>query len=184
MKTALQSKFQSITLFLLSVSIIAGSGILFHMSPIGKSLEHHMGLPLLYLIRGEQQVPEQVAIISLDRESQNSLNISSQLRKWPRALHAELIHKLKLENINALGYDIFFRERKNPESDIKFANAIKESNKVILFQYIKIDRIINRGEQNSVINFDSLINPLIDFSENSFTRRCKKIVPIFSPLIS
>ena len=69
-------------------------GVIISITPFGKELEENAGLHLLFKIRGVRRVPPDVVVITLDKASANHFNLPTAPRKWPRSLHAGLIHKL------------------------------------------------------------------------------------------
>ncbi|MDH5258020.1 MAG: adenylate/guanylate cyclase domain-containing protein, partial [Gammaproteobacteria bacterium] len=103
--------------------------------------------------------------------SQNKLNISSNISKWPRSLHTRLINELTRNQVRTISFDIFFRENRSTKGDEEFAAAIKRSGNVILFEYTKFDRVINVSENTesaeNIITAGSLIHPLPILAESA-----------------
>ena len=79
--------------------------------------------------RGEQEPPEEIAIVAIDDDS------LKQWGTWPwkRSLHAELVRKLSHAGARAMGFDVVFSEP-SPE-DKELAQAAQESGKVFFVAY-------------------------------------------------
>ena len=93
---------------LLSKATIAGLvvgalGLVISLTPFGASLEEDLGLHLLFKIRGPRRAPTDVVIITMCKASTKRLNVPGSPRKWPRLLHARLIHNLAQKNPAAIG---------------------------------------------------------------------------------
>jgi len=74
--------------------------------------------------------PNDVIVIAIDQDS------LSQIGRWPwsRAVHANLLQRLKPEQPAVIGLDVIFAEpeQSNPAADTLLATAIAESGKVVL----------------------------------------------------
>lgn len=86
----IQSRFKGISLGLL----IGLLGAVVSLTRWGSALEERFGLQLLFMLRGARLAPSSVAIVGMDEQSADFLDLPKDTRKWPRALHAQLIDRL------------------------------------------------------------------------------------------
>jgi len=107
---------------------LGGVGLMF--LTFGKGLED-WSYDLSFLTRGEQQV-DNVVVIDLGRDSYDQLNQSPE--SFDRALHAQLVQRLKADGAKLIVFDIEFpRERPHPpRSDQEFAAALRTAGNVVL----------------------------------------------------
>lgn len=74
--------------------------------------------------------PDDVILIAIDQDS------LMKIGRWPwsRAVHAQLLQRLKAEQPAAIGFDVVFAEpeQANPNADAMLAQAMAESGKVVL----------------------------------------------------
>ena len=85
------------------VGLVVGAlGLVISLTPFGASLEEDLGLHLLFKIRGPRRAPTDVVIITMCKASAKRLNVPSSPRKWPRRLHARLIHNIAQKNPAAI----------------------------------------------------------------------------------
>ncbi len=102
--------------------------------------------------------PDDVIIIAIDQES------LSQLGRWPwsRAVHAQLLQRLKPEQPAAIGFDVIFAEPEydNPEADHKLAKAIAESKKVVL--PVLLESVRQNGQIVETLPLPSLMESAAD----------------------
>ncbi len=82
-----------------------------------------------FSVRGDQEVPPQVAIVGIDD------NTFSELRlQWPfpRRLHAKLIDRLVEDGAKVIAYDIQFTEETDPREDDELIEAVHDAGNVVL----------------------------------------------------
>jgi len=124
------------------------------MTPIGRRFEE-IGLGWLFQIRGIEPAPEQVVVISVDKESARHLQQPAKLRDWDRLLHAKLIRELHHSGASLIAFDVFFDRAKDGVGDGELAQAIREAKNVILFQQTirdgQVDRLVNPVEKFAVV---------------------------------
>lgn len=123
--------------------VVACAGILLASSNMGRWLEEEIGLPWLFQFRGAQPAPSEVVLISIDNISSQRLGLPNRPSKWPRSLHADLIHKLTLHGAAVIVFDIIFEEKRNQQDNILFASALHKAGNVILFQSLKKQPVHN-----------------------------------------
>lgn len=73
-----------------------------------------------------------LVIVYLDRASYEAAG-QDPLRRWPRELHAQLLHRLQAAGASAVVFDIIFDSPSdNPSADERFTAALRENGRVIL----------------------------------------------------
>ena len=125
-------------------AVIVGllTGILgMSLVPIGSDLEENIGLDLLFKLRGARIVPSDVIIVSMDRVSARNLNLPTDVRKWPRSLHARLTETLVEEGAAVIAFDVLFDEARSTEDDNLFAEAIKNAGNVVLCEWLEKETV-------------------------------------------
>lgn len=120
---------------------LATLGALVSMAAMGLKWEEQIGLYLLFQMRGARPAPEDVAIVSLDRQSARELDIPSEPQRWPRSLHARLVDRLREKGASVVVFDVVFREERNPEDDMKLTRALESAGNVVLCEYLRKDRL-------------------------------------------
>ncbi len=145
------------------IILIAGTAILLASTPVGHWLEEDLGLSWLFQLRGARPAPKDVVLVSIDQHSSRSLDLPNKPRKWPRALHGELVDKLTRAGAVAIAFDIIFDEVRNPADNARFAEAMRRSNNVVLFQYIK-----EENRENDLVQVERLLSPINVFARNAF----------------
>ena len=86
----------------------------------------------LFTCRRTPTVPEEVVIVYLDAASHDELK-QPLTETWDRAIHAQLLDRLRAEQAKLVVFDIVFdAPGRKPESDPVFASAIKANGHVIL----------------------------------------------------
>jgi len=127
--------------------LIALAGIVLASTSAGRWMEEEVALTWLFKLRGVRSAPPEVVVISIDRTSSEQLGLSNKPRKWPRALHGELLNKLAANGASMVAFDVIFEEIRDPADNRKFARAIQQAGNVVLFQYLKKDPL-NIGNDN------------------------------------
>ena len=143
--------------------VIALSAVLLASTPFGRWLEEDIGLAWLFKLRGTQPAPADVVVVSIDQSSSRALNLPNKPRKWPRALHGDLVDRLHMLGASAIAFDIIFEETREPTDNARFAQAMRQANNVVLFQYLKQENLAN----NQVV-MEKLISPIDAFKDNAF----------------
>ncbi len=101
--------------------------------PLAK-LEHDIGLDWLMKLRGPLPAPSHVIVAAMDRESSDALGYPNLPRKWSRQRHADLVNTLHELGTPAIAFDVMFDESRSEEDDQAFAEAMRNSGRVILFE--------------------------------------------------
>lgn len=116
-------------------------GILLSFSPWGHALEEHLGLRLLFHLRGKVEPPSEVVVVSLDSASARALNLPEQPWKWPRSLHARLVERLTAQGVLAIGFDLIFEDARHDGQDTLFAKAMEKAGNVVLCELMRMETL-------------------------------------------
>lgn len=138
--------------------LIGLSAALFGLSGPGKSAEENLGLDLLFWLRGTQEPPAEVVIVSIDRESADKLGASDEPEHWPRSLHAALIQRLQEAGAGMIVFNVFFGVPQ-PFEDQVMASVMREAGNVVLTDYLK------RRHYSGGIYVESIVEPVPILSE-------------------
>lgn len=128
-------------MFCLSKVVILGFltgllGLVVSFTPFGLDLEENVGLGLLFKLRGAQQAPSDVLMVSVDKASAINLSLPYDPRKWPRSFYARLVEILAEKGVSVIAFDIIFEEPGPLRDDDLFADAIHKAGNVVLFKYL------------------------------------------------
>lgn len=126
-------------------------------------LEETVGLDLLFRLRGERDVPADVIVVTLDKDSATNLNLPPEPYKWPRSFHALLVNNLVSQGAAVIAFDMIFKEPGPVDVDKQFAQAIHKAGNVVLCEQLDKDSIPlvdSRGAHTSNLEIESLV-PLI-----------------------
>lgn len=119
------------TAFLLALIPGALGVALLHWPP-AISLEKRGGLDKLFALRGTRTPPLDVCVVAIDDASYKVIERDPTLA-WPRALHADLIRKLKQEGARAVAFDVLFLEAgADAAADEALESALRDAGNVIL----------------------------------------------------
>lgn len=147
---------------------IVGLGV--SLLPFGVDLEENVGLDLLFNLRGTNQPPSDVIVVSIDQKSAEHLNISKDPRKWPRSLHARLTENLVKEGARVVAFDLIFDEVKSPEDDHLFAEAIGKARNVVLCESLKREKVpltTKGGTPGGNLNIERLVSPIPPLAQSA-----------------
>lgn len=111
--------------------------IILVFTSFGPSLEEGLGLYVLFHIRGIKPVPPNVAVVSLDQDTSESLGLPSNPLKWPRNIHARLIETLTSKQASVIAFDVLFSGETSKADDDLFAQAIQRAGNVILCEHLR-----------------------------------------------
>ena len=109
-------------------------GSLFGLSPYGISFEKSIGLEWLFTSRGAINPPPGTVVIAIDGFTGDKLGIPRLPREWPRSIHGELVDALVTLGVSTIVFDLDFHKQRSEKDDQTFADAIKRSDHVVLFQ--------------------------------------------------
>lgn len=121
---------------LLTGAVTGLLGLLLYLTPAGTFLERHLGLDLLFNLRGTVDAPDEVVVISIDKASARALELPARPVHWPRDLHARAIDILSRRGVKAVAFDVLFRQPGDKDQTDALARAIAGAGNVVLFQYL------------------------------------------------
>lgn len=89
---------------------------------------------------------QKVPIVHVDID-QNALE---QIGKWPfsRAVHAQVLSRLKQAGARQIAFDILFEEESQPEADQKFADEIRQAGNVLIAISLRVPKLEKGPEEN------------------------------------
>jgi adenylate cyclase len=132
--TQLQKPVSKLGSWVIGCLIISLTGVVMDLSLIGVNVEEELGLHWLFQIRGVRPPPEDVVVVSTDRQSAYELGLPQEPYKWPRSLHGRLVSRLAEQGAKVIVFDLFFKDIGSEEENTKFAEAMREAGNVILFE--------------------------------------------------
>jgi len=114
-----------------------------------QNLEHKAS-DILFLLRGSQEVSDNIVIVEVGDDTFNTLN-----ERWPfpREYHAKLIENLENAGAKQIIFDIEFTERTNIDADTKLAATLAKYNNIIL-----AGKLIRTQYNNSIR--EQLLSPI------------------------
>ena len=127
-------------------------GIIANVNDEVLKLEEHVGLGLLFKLRGAVKAPADAIIVAIDSDSSKQLNVSNNPDRWPRALHARLVETLRRAGASVIVFDLYFVEPRAPEDDNALAEAIKSAGNVVLAEPLKTKEIAATDDADSETN--------------------------------
>jgi CHASE2 domain-containing sensor protein len=90
-------------------------------------------------------------IITMDRESAETLNLPAKTQKWPITLHAQLVQTLSRQGATAIVFDMLFDEAHDDDGDKAFEAAVAASDKVVLCESIRQEKIPSPIRMGSIL---------------------------------
>lgn len=151
---------------------VATVGMLLIGVPGIQAVEEGVGLTWLFRLRGPRPPPPEVVIVAIDEISSSVLGVPTDPRKWPRTFHAQLVDRLAELGATSVAFDIHFSEAKSPAEDQRLAASLAASGRVVLFEYLKVDRPYAADAERSgladTVHIERLIPPIPVLSEAAF----------------
>ena len=111
-------------------------GSLFGLSTYGTVFERSVGLDWLFNTRGAIAAPPGVAVVAIDSRTGPRLGLSALPREWPRSIHGELVDSLVALGASVIVFDIDFHKPRSADDEAMFADAVRRSGRVVLFQHL------------------------------------------------
>lgn len=147
---------------------VAAVGAFFGTLPWGMNLETNVGLRFFYQLRGPRLPPSEAVIVSMNKRSIDRLGLLSNVERWPRTLHADLIARLTELGAAVIVFDILFKEKRRPETDARLGGAIAASDRTVLLQFLGRDTIDQTAVENeSKIVSETLVSPIAEISNGA-----------------
>ncbi|MDH5356453.1 MAG: adenylate/guanylate cyclase domain-containing protein, partial [Gammaproteobacteria bacterium] len=112
------------------------AGSLLSLSPYGTIFERSIGLNWLFGYRGEIEAPPETVVIAINGLTSDKLDIPPLPRDWPRSIHGTLVDALVSRGASTIVFDVNFSKPRSVEDEAFFADAVKRSNRVVLFQFL------------------------------------------------
>jgi len=143
-------------------------GVLLSLVPWVNESEENSGLGMLFNLRGPRKPPSEVLVVSIDKESSESLNVSGNPARWHRAIHATLIEKLASRGAIAIIFDVYFIEPRSLSEDNLLAAAVQKAANVVLAEPLRAREFSGpndsgQGEHRLV----RAVKPIAALSENA-----------------
>lgn len=126
---------------------------------LGSDVETGSGLDILYALRGNRPTPAKVVIVTLDSVSARALDLPERPDRWPRSLHARLVHDLALRGARVIGFDLLFEVPRNPADDQALAEALRHAGNVVLATAVHREPL-RAADGSLMANLDRLIQPM------------------------
>ena len=131
----------------LAAAVLGVGGALSSVVPAVLRQDQGFGLGLLYAARGHMAPPEQVVVVSISRDSAAAVGQPTELDRWPRSLHAELVDSLVRAGAEVVAFDLFFEEPK--ADDARLAAALERAGNVVLAERVVQDTV---GDSTSAVS--------------------------------
>jgi adenylate cyclase len=108
--------------------------------------------------------PEEVVVVTIDRESSDRFGLPNLPRKWPRELHAQLVERLHELGARIVVFDVLFHEPRDPEQDRRLAEALRATGNVILVEYLRKETLPANGADAGAI-IEQRVRPLPELDQ-------------------
>lgn len=120
---------------------------------------------MLFTARGPIEPPPELALVTLSQQAAEAL--AQPRRYFSRQVHAQLINQLTAAGAELIVFDVAFKEPRSEEEDAALEAAIKSSQRVVLFDYLKRYQV-EGGTQYSgqgKADIEEIIPPLARFNQ-------------------
>lgn len=89
-------------------------------------------------LRGQKEPTGEIIIAAIDEPS------LARYGRWPwdRIIHARMVDKLTEADVKTIGFDVFFSEKSNPESDRLLAEAVIRSRRSVSEIYFEVENMV------------------------------------------
>ena len=147
---------------------IGFAGSLFGLSPYGTLFERSIGLDWLFHIRGAIEAPAGVTVIAIDGLTGGRLDIADLPREWPRSIHGKLVDGLVERGASTIVFDIDFHKPRSVMDEQLFAESVKRSERVVLFQHLTGKRQPiedSTGKVRGSVWVEELLSPVAPLAE-------------------
>ena len=159
---------QSLVRAALFGSCIGLLGLLAVATPPLANLEVDIGLKWLFHLRDPRPAPDRVVVVTIDKTSSQRFGLRNRPRDWPRSHHADLVQRLSRQGAAVIAFDVIFEQTRDADQDRRFAEAVAGAGNVILFQYLKRDRVAlaqPEGGNDSSIDIEILVPPIPELAD-------------------
>lgn len=138
-------------------------GAVLALMPLGQDFEKHTGLDWLFFVRGPITPPPDVAVIAINERDIAGLGLPALPRDWSRVVHGQLVRRLVALGAATIVFDMDFQRPKDTEDDAAFAEAVAESNRVVLFERLDGKRqplFDSGGRQTGTVWVEERVPPI------------------------
>ena len=142
-----------------SVLLIGGLGVFFCQTDAGNYIEEEIGLDWLFRLRGSIAPPDEVIIVSIDRDSAQSLHFPDDPENWPRSYYTELIRKINQQQPSVIAFNLHFSESRDSIDDQLLAKAMSAKKNVVLSNYLKQDSTTDQSPIGAIY-YEPIIEPI------------------------
>jgi serine phosphatase RsbU (regulator of sigma subunit) len=132
-------------------------GLLISPFQFALNLEEDDGLGLLFKLRGPLTPPDDVVVVSIDKQSSDKLDLNNNPDKWPRSLHAELTENLVRESAKVIAFDVHFIEPRIAADDNLFAESIQKAQNVILCEPLVPKELPTSTNGEAIAGFHNIV---------------------------
>ncbi len=133
-----QINFHRLCKALVTGLVVTFLGLIVSILPQGIAFEESLGLKVLFSLRGERPVPDEVLIVSMDQPDHGR---AARGERLPRLLHAQLIDILRENNVKVVVFDITFSSPGKPNEDLLLKTSIQRAGNVILCDYLEVNSL-------------------------------------------
>ena len=155
----------------ITAGIVVGlAGAILAISPLYTTFERSVGLPWLFHLRGPVKPPPDVAVVAINGQTGEQLNLPDLPRDWPRSIHARLIDELVRRGASTIVFDMDFRRARDAEQDSALAKSVADAGRVVLFQYLDGKRqpvFDTQGKQRGTVWVEELHQPIPILAESA-----------------
>ncbi len=147
---------------------IGFAGSLLGLSSYGTLFERSIGLDWLFHIRGAIEAPAGVTVIAIDGLTGGRLDISDLPREWPRSIHGKLVDGLVERGASTIVFDIDFHKPRSVMDEQLFAESVRRSERVVLFQHLTGKRQPiedSSGKIRGSVWVEELLSPVAPLAE-------------------
>jgi hypothetical protein len=123
-----------------------------------------------FLPQGRAPRASEVLIVSLDRESAETLGLPRKTQQWPRSLHAQLIQTLSGQGATVIIFDLLFDEAQDIDADKAFGAAVADAQKIVLCESIRQEKVPitdSSGKYLADLNIETLIPPISPLDQSA-----------------
>ena len=145
--------------------VVGFLGLLISPLQFAMNLEEDTGLGLLFKMRGPLKPPSDVVVVSIDKQSSDTLNLHNNPDKWPRSLHARLTENLVKEGAKVIAFDVHFIEPRITEDDTLFAESIQKAQNVILCEPLVPRELPTSGNGEAIAGFHNIVKIVKPFDQ-------------------
>jgi len=132
-------------------------GLLLSPFQFAMNMDEDTGLGLLFKLRGPLKAPDDVVVVSIDKQSSDKLGLNNNPDKWPRSLHARLTDNLVREGAKVVAFDVHFIEPRVAKDDKLFAESIRKAQNVILCEPLVTRELPTTENGEAIAGFHNIV---------------------------